>query len=674
MKKSIIAKNRNLFVSYNISRLRELIRYLSEEKFDLFQTIPFFLHINMPGYPGYVETEEIFYGIYKFTNSGFYKYALKKFALEHEDQNKFDLDSPIIQGLYLMGSAGTLTQSDKSDFDYWVIIERKDLSESGFRLLIEKVRNIEKWCNEEYQQEVTFFIMDAGKIKENDFSVVDSESSGSAQKTLLKEEFYRTFIMLAGKIPFWAVLPSGISDSDYIDLVNFDEGETQNYIDTGNLVAIDPNECLGAVLWQVYKARNDPVKSLIKASLIAYYFFNSLQEESVICNILKDKFSEVKIEDHLFDPYTLVFEKIIQFYKEIDDLAGLKLIRKCILLRLLGYPLTSLPDLSSPKGKLLIQLAGEWRFDLDSLDSMKKFHTWYEEEKLDFENLVFDKLSYIYELILRSSDDLVKINMKEDDLSVLVNRTAAFRQKIDGKIAYASTFLRKKNTEIFFTVKESVTESGSYEWQVLGEAFSYQCSAKHLVYKSHEFIESVGWLVSNQFVKNDYSNVQIELDENVNHFTNPATSFQSIADFFNDFFPRPDHVYRSTRGSEGILFFLKNEKFSELNSFSSADYLLINSWGELYFDYIDLSLLESVAQKCYKIAITIFHLLQERPEYNFTYYICCPENVKDQSILSVISNFVDKMINGAEATEPDAIKQTAVPISVKKHKPFLDIL
>lgn len=672
---SEIEKNRHLFVSYNIYRLRQLIRYLSEEKFDLFQLIPFFLHVNQPEYPGYIETDRIFYGIYKFQNSGFFKYAIKKYQLKNEIDYIISNDPTVIQGLYLMGSAGTLTQSEKSDFDYWVVVDLKTLSDDDHYLLMEKVKKIERWCYEKHQQEVTFFIMDVEKIKANDFSAVDSESSGSAQKTLLKEEFYRTFIMLAGKIPLWSVVPSGTSDKQYDELCLAMLNENSDYINTGNLTLIDPNECLGAILWQVYKAKNDPVKSIIKASLIAYYYFNDSQTEAVVCNILKEKFSEIKIEAHLFDPYTIVFEKIILFYKEIDDLTGLHLIRDCIFLRLLGYPLTTLPDLESPKGKLLMKLAGEWGFNLEKLDRLKKFYAWSEEEKLKFENLVYDKLSFIYELILRSSDELVEIDMKEADLDILVNRTATFRQKVEGKIIFASAFLRRNNKERVFKLKEAVIENGLNHWQVYLSIQYGQNIGDQLVYVGKSFLKSVGWLLSNQFVDSDFSNVKVEISEEQNHFTNPASSVNLVFDFFKSYFTkRPDYVYREERRNDRILFYINGDQRTGSENLYSVDYLLINSWGELYFDTLNLSCLERTAQKCYKIAITVFHLLQAENGSNFQYFVCKPQSVEGRSIPDVIDNLIDKLKNESGMSEPDSKEQPPTALSETKHKPFLDIL
>ena len=37
------------------------------------------------------------------------------------------------------------------------------------------------------------------------------------EKTILKEEFYRTFIIIAGQVPVWIVLPSGLDDEKYLE-------------------------------------------------------------------------------------------------------------------------------------------------------------------------------------------------------------------------------------------------------------------------------------------------------------------------------------------------------------------------------------------------------------------------------------------------------------------------
>jgi len=73
--KKKVEKNRLAFSNSNMVRMREAIRYLSPDKLEIFIKIPFLLHINSPGYPGFTDSEASVHGIWNFLNSGFYKEA-----------------------------------------------------------------------------------------------------------------------------------------------------------------------------------------------------------------------------------------------------------------------------------------------------------------------------------------------------------------------------------------------------------------------------------------------------------------------------------------------------------------------------------------------------------------------------------------------------------------------
>ena len=246
-----ISEQRAVFLSYNISRLRELLRYLSPKKYMLFQTIPLLLHINQADYPGYIDDEHMPHGICKFHQSGFWKYALKHHNIDEGDSS-WRQD---IKGVYLMGSSGTIGQTEFSDFDYWLMIDESSLKPKQYFLFREKVAEIEKWSSEKYHHQVKFFFIDVDQIRKNNFPAIDKESSGTAQKTLLKEEFYRTFIFIAGQIPYWAVIPAGLNDEEYnrwvetASTLSMRGFNPDDYIDLGNLPAVSENECLGALLW-----------------------------------------------------------------------------------------------------------------------------------------------------------------------------------------------------------------------------------------------------------------------------------------------------------------------------------------------------------------------------------------------------------------------------------------
>lgn len=666
-----IEENRQNFTAYNIARLRELIRYLPESRLTLFRIIPFLLHINSEGFPGFVETADTIHGIHRFENSGFYQHALKQYSLTPSQIESMTPEDPLIKGLYLMGSAGTLTQTDKSDFDYWVITDRLRLTDSQLAMMAHKMALIESWCKTTHHQDVTFFIMDVEEIRANNFPAVDEESSGSAQKTLLKDEFYRTFIMIAGKIPYWAVLPSGITGDIYDTVISDISRKTgDEYINTGHLEKIDTCECLGAVLWQVYKARNDPVKALIKSSLVAYYAFADPEEKHLVSSQVKSGFSRSQIDDHILDPYTIVFEKIIEIYKDLDDLAGLDLIRRCIILRIYGYPLISVPDPESPKGRLLARIIRDWSIPEETILKLQEFQTWPEHEKITFDEMVFNKLSFLYELILRNDDnETISINMIKEDLEILKNRTAAFLQKKPGKLTRCSTFLSKKRGQIFFTLTDDSLDTRQSRWSV-----ALKNQQKHPLspplFTGPELLKATGWLISNRLLNKNSGNLSVSYNTSINRFSTPETVIQAADNFFSDYFPRPDAVFKSPPVWEKLVIMLKTET-PDRDSVSSFDFLLANSWGEFYFDSKDLPCVESTTQKWYIIAEFIFQHMDSENRNRLHYIICEPADDGSRSALKTISDCLRTLSTSKPSGEKPA--ETNLP-DRKPIKPFLDLL
>ena len=99
----------------------------------------------------------------------------------------------------------------------------------------------------------------------------DQESAGSTQKNTLKEEFYRTTIMIAGKIPLWWLCFEEDRDIDYAGFLSqYDRGDfgDDDCLDLGPLDAVESEEYFGAALWQFNKALTNPLKSIIKMLLL----------------------------------------------------------------------------------------------------------------------------------------------------------------------------------------------------------------------------------------------------------------------------------------------------------------------------------------------------------------------------------------------------------------------
>jgi len=149
--------------------MREALRYFTEKKLQLFLKIPFYLHINSPNYPGCINTKSKPYGIWNFEKSGFYREAVASQFFPKSIVETIRSDNPAILGLYHIGSLGTFTQSIGSDFDYWVMIDKKTFSKERYDSLEKKLDAIVGYCREKHDQKVSFFIMDQNDTRLNEY-------------------------------------------------------------------------------------------------------------------------------------------------------------------------------------------------------------------------------------------------------------------------------------------------------------------------------------------------------------------------------------------------------------------------------------------------------------------------------------------------------------------------
>lgn len=679
----LITKNRNLYISYNISRLRELIRYLSSEKLDLFNTIPLMLHLNYPDFPGYVAGDTHVHGIVNFHGSGFYTQALAINQLSEAAIQPYTTEFPVIISLFHIGSAGTLTQSEKSDFDYWVIVDKKIIDDKRLSLLQEKLSQIEAYCHERFRQEVTFFVHDAVHIRNNDFATVDVSSYGLAPKSVLKEEFYRTFIMIAGKTPYWAILPSNLTDPEYrayVDTIGSSphlKEMDNDYIDLGNLDEIDIRECLGVILWQIFKAKDDPVKSLVKASLIASYYFFQGRDHPLLCNSIKNHFHEALLDNYHLDPYALVFETIYKFYQSMMDSPGVELIKTCIFLRLCGFPFVSLPGEESPKRFLLKRYVREWGMDKETVTRLVSYIKWPEADKQAFDDEIFRKLSFLYELILRNQDEkLIGIDMSAFNLSILKNRTAAFLTKKPGKISRCSTWLEKMRGRLKFLLTDRGHDNAA-GWHIYGGTKTIPRSSGALLFRERDFLKAAGWIVANHLYSETRDNVCFESSEKGFFKENKAIWFKELITFMTEGDSSDESPFLYDPTWQTLYMQLKPGSEIGQGLASGLDMFVKNSWGEYFFDTVDLSYIGNESEKCNKIAAVIWVYMVKSPAFTLKYKLSVMGDSEpsgtEKTVSEIIQLFIEAEKKKSEKTEIDDLtKILETPIT--EPRPYLDMI
>lgn len=670
---SRIIQLKTAFVSYNISRLRELIRYLPTKKYELFQNIPFWLHVNRPGVPGYVNSPHTPCGIYRFHDSGFWREVSKRYKMDERTVHRTRPGKDYILGVYLMGSSGTLAQTLRSDFDYWIVVDEKRVDAEGRAVFQEKLRQIEHWSRERYNQDVGLFLLDLADVRENTFAAVDDESSGSAQRTFLKEEFYRTFIMIAGKTPYWAVLPAGLDDAQYDDWVaqaarsRSLRFEPEDHLDLGGLTTIHRHECLGAILWQIFKSRKYPDKSLLKAGLIAHYFF-FLEREGLLCDRIKIGYGGVS-GSHLTDPYAVVFETVISFFEAMNDTGGLSLVKDCIFLRLYDGKKGG----ESPKQALLKQYLVDWSWDETKIKQLASYPLWPESDRLAFEEKIFNKLAFLYKLIVRAHDESgPALTMKASDLLSLKNSITSALKKKPGKLPRCSAHLRAHADEFSLQVSGHLDDAGGQHWAVY-RGRSETLDARYAFFTGPGLLRTAGWLMRNGFYPAKAAHIRFQTFELPVRPKRVDRFVKEIHGFLADTPPLPGSKLVAPTW-ERVVVLLQASCDPVDSRLASADFLAVNSWGEFFSDTVDVAFTENPSVACFEIATRLWQYLENDAGRRLSYRLFQLEKRPDPRILTAIEKDLDVFRSDARVLRRPVGSDFPDASDGEDDGPYLDLL
>ncbi|MEJ2213454.1 MAG: class I adenylate cyclase, partial [Gammaproteobacteria bacterium] len=258
------------FNALNAHRIKRLEADMSSIQKDFLTILPLLFHINYPTLPGFV-SNDVPAGVAEYHPDRKALLIAKKFGRSFEYKRKALRTIPI-QGLYLMGSIGSVGQTPDSDLDFW-LCHSHDLTRKQIRLLEKKAQLIEEF-GMEHGLEVHFFLMDAVAFKSGQTLSLSSESSGSAQHYLLLEEFYRTSILISGRPPMWWIVPpeeEHCYQSFTDEMIKKRFIDPIDWIDFGGMNDVPAEEFFGAAHWQLYKGIESPYKAILKILLMESY-------------------------------------------------------------------------------------------------------------------------------------------------------------------------------------------------------------------------------------------------------------------------------------------------------------------------------------------------------------------------------------------------------------------
>jgi adenylate cyclase, class 1 len=399
-----IQSNKKRYLSYNNFRKKIFTANSHKDSPIILYMLPWLLSVNKPPVPGYVkELKEPFrvFGLAGDREILKQEVSFKKLFNIKEEKSLLHNRSrgPEIQGIYTIGSVGTISQTAHSDCDTWICIDKNDFDDKSLKHLNEKLNLIKDWLDARLKIPVYFFLTDIEDIRNCNFGTLDFEGSGSAQKDVLKEEFYRTSILIAGKIPFWWVCYDNDTAVDYekefSQNARSDFGEP-DFIDMGNLEEVNEDEYFGASIWQFNKSLTHPLKSIIK--MLQLKMFLESPKEELLCHKLRQLVLEGKDKDDFPDPSIFAMNVVLDYYHENASEEYFEFIKKCFYLR---FDLKLLSRTQSLKEKMAGELFKKYKIDRREIYNLNEFEAWKLHEQINLGKLMFKFLVEIYDDIVR---------------------------------------------------------------------------------------------------------------------------------------------------------------------------------------------------------------------------------------------------------------------------------
>ncbi|MGE4192952.1 MAG: class I adenylate cyclase [Pseudodesulfovibrio sp.] len=495
-----------------------------------------------------------------------------------------------ILAVYAMGSLGTVAQTSESDLDCWVCYDG-DVTMSMESGLKRKLDAISLWAESEFGLEAHFYPMRMDDVRDNRFLSGDEESSGSAQALLLKEEFYRTALKLAGKNIAWWITPAGAGRKVYDACIRaarrYPLCGKPRLEDFGYLSEVPPDEYFGGSLWQMVKAVRAPFKSVLKLGLLETY---AAPEGSALplCDRIKRSLTRNRQGRLDTDPYTALFSILHAYYLGRKETNAAALLKESFRLKanLSDIPFfMNLP--ARPEDESLISvLFGSGYVEPDRLAETNR--SWPFEKSLRMGAHVRQYMVDTYQRIQSGLEGKgqTKALVNAEDLTRMGRRIAAnFARKPD-KILRVPFLDNRKHG---FPILHFAAEKGPGKpptWTVRGgERTGAKQAAENfqLLHRNQDPVHLLAWLLANR-IYNPKSLLQA--DRSIAPIA--LADLQKFMGALNEFFPFEQTFERDI--NEGLQPERVTSAFFVLNLTAPSDTVRIEqaavvyatNWGEMF--------------------------------------------------------------------------------------------
>ncbi len=539
----LLKNSQHKFVVLSQSRLSRMLNAFNMEQADCIKLIPLLFHVNHPMLPGYVNKKTPC-GIPDYFPSTVEKNIAKTISRSFKFQSRAYLKFEIA-GLYLMGSTGTLAQSVHSDLDLWVCLSDK-LTEWAENDLRKKTALISRWMDSR-GIELNCYLVQQDEFETSSQKNLEADSCGNTQNYLLLDEFYRTAVWIAGRMPLWWIVPPGENYKAFVGrLVGDKHINAIDWIDLGDITEIPAAEYFSAALWQLFKSTDSPYKSSLKLLVLEIYARCFPQT-----GMLSAKYKQLVYEgESELDPYLIVLQYAEKFLE--NNPQRLEFLRRAFYLKAGSKIQLNKNKPRNWRYQQLKKLVNRWGWNQARLDYLNSRNQWQVNSVIKERVDLVRELNHSYHFIsnfARVQGVLDAVSQKEL-LSLGRMLYAAFERR-SGKIEMVNHGIVKSLTEHAVTLSEKteltnqgrpkkqsqnrgVETSGSTvqhnnksSWRLyLGMISPSQVAINKTAYTAESFFEVLVWCVCNQVV-NANTNFKIYSQ---NKFYSDSVSRQMVKD------------------------------------------------------------------------------------------------------------------------------------------------
>ncbi len=570
MRLKTIIENKDAFLKYNEVRKRTFLELSPKDADIILYLVPWLLSVNHPECPGYIrglKTPLQVANIHREQEILRKENAYKRLFSIPDDGSllKFFPQANTILGIYTIGSSGSIAQTEHSDCDIWICIDKSSYDTHALQQLSQKVNLLKNWLDMQLKLPTYFFISDIEDIRNCHFGQVDEESCGTTQKNILKEEFYRTMIVIAGRIPLWWICHDKEHPVVYRDFAKelaHDESESQDFVDLGDIEGISQDEYFGAALWQLNKSLTYPLKSIIKMLLLKMQIDSPPEE--LLCSRFRKTILERSASPTLSDPSLYAIKAILDHNQSARP-ESLEFIKHCFYLR---FDIKMFSKRQSLKEKLVADFLTLHRIERSTIYRLNDFAAWSFSEQVAFGNQIFRFLLDIYKEI---NDSPRQSSLSAGDMSIIGHKISSCLVSKADKISVIHKPISDMNLPAL------TFKTNGKTWQVFDSSNPSDVITSH-----RDIVNCLAYLIWNGIhesgqVRMEYNPTDVTIQEIINLSKVIHDNFGShdvaAIDFAN--FLEPEQIVKA-------LVVVSFEGSAQKKNMNDQHFLYQNHWGELF--------------------------------------------------------------------------------------------